>query len=127
MDYIGQDLTERIIFSGGRILNPPPALHLFMLLDKEYSSTMRFLIFLVCTLFAGDTLAKQCLNITIPIHITARTGNYTIDKPTKPLEVTAFIQDYLRSGTNLSETLLSKVEPYVVSNGLKAISLSDGL
>lgn len=64
---------------------------------------MRHLTLFFCTLLAGESLAKQCLNITIPVHITARTGNYTINQPAKPLEVTALIQNYLRTGTNLSE------------------------
>lgn len=71
--------------------------------EKERPENMRHLTLFFCTLLAGESLAKQCLNITIPVHITARTGNYTINQPAKPLEVTALIQNYLRTGTNLSE------------------------
>jgi hypothetical protein len=55
------------------------------------------------------------MNLTIPIEITARTGNYILNEPTSPLEVTAFIQNYLRAGTNYSQALLSETEPYIVS------------
>lgn len=75
---------------------------------------MYFSILVLSALLASPSLAKQCTNITIPIHLTARTGNYTITEPIEPLEVTAFIQEYLRPGKNLSQELLSKSDPYNV-------------
>jgi hypothetical protein len=70
---------------------------------------------LTLVLLASSALAKKCMNLTIPIEITARTGNYILNEPTSPLEVTAFIQNYLRAGTNYSQALLSETEPYIVS------------
>jgi hypothetical protein len=79
-------------------------------LHKMHPSALLAIVFL-----AISALAKKCQNLTIPIEITARTGNYILNEPTTPLEVTTFIQNYLRAGTNYSQALLSETEPYIVS------------
>jgi hypothetical protein len=79
-------------------------------LHKMHPSALLAIAFL-----AISALAKKCQNLTIPIEITARTGNYILNEPTTPLEVTTFIQNYLRAGTNYSQALLSETEPYIVS------------
>jgi hypothetical protein len=71
---------------------------------------------LTIALLASSALAKNCLNLTIPIEITVRTGNYILNEPRTPLEATTFIQNYLRPGTNYSQALLSETEPYIVSS-----------
>jgi hypothetical protein len=79
-------------------------------LHKMHSSAL-----LTIPLLASSALAKKCMNLTIPVGITARTGNYSLNEPSTPLEVTTFIQIYLRAGTNYSQALLSETEPYIVS------------
>ena len=69
---------------------------------------------LIIAFLANAAIAKNCMNLTIPIEITARTGNYVLNEPSTPVEVTTFTQNYLRTGTNYSQALLSETEPYIV-------------
>ncbi|KAI9641852.1 hypothetical protein NHQ30_009719 [Ciborinia camelliae] len=53
------------------------------------------------------TEAKICTDITVPISINARNGNFNIPPLTDAIAVTKFAQDFLRNGQNYSASTLS--------------------
>ncbi|KAI9728679.1 MAG: hypothetical protein M1828_002785 [Chrysothrix sp. TS-e1954] len=71
-------------------------------------------------LLAAIAHAKQCVNITVPVTISARTGVFdNINTPETALDVTTFIQQQTRQGANLTETALSG---YTTTSGTYNIS-----
>lgn len=55
----------------------------------------------------GFIEAKSCTDISIPISIDARNGNFNIPPLSDSIAVTKFAQDFLRSGQNYSASMLS--------------------
>lgn len=62
---------------------------------------------LVVILLAGTAAAKTCMNMTVPVTISARTGVFDIAVPQTNLDATTFIQNNTRQGRNFTETALS--------------------
>ncbi|KAJ8067352.1 hypothetical protein OCU04_004705 [Sclerotinia nivalis] len=65
------------------------------------------LYFVVIAAILSFTEAKVCTNITIPISINARNGNFNIPPLSDAISVTKFAQDFLRNGQNYSASTLS--------------------
>lgn len=62
----------------------------------------------LATLIAATGVsARSCLNLTVPIDISARTGVFNIAVPQTNLDATTFIQNLTRQGRNFSETALT--------------------
>ncbi|KAF7954563.1 hypothetical protein EAE96_005683 [Botrytis aclada] len=55
----------------------------------------------------GFIEAKSCTDISIPISINARNGNFNIPPLSDAIAVTQFAQDFLRAGQNYSASTLS--------------------
>lgn len=66
--------------------------------------------FAALTSFAS---ARKCQNITIPVSISARNGNFNISAPANNIEVTNFILNLARQGHNYTNEIL---------NGYKTVS-----
>ncbi|KAE8452475.1 hypothetical protein EG329_000377 [Mollisiaceae sp. DMI_Dod_QoI] len=58
-------------------------------------------------LFATSAAAKQCINATVPVQISARTGIFDIAIPQMNLEVTDFIFNMTQQGRNFTNTALT--------------------
>ena len=56
---------------------------------------------------AGSAVARNCVNLTIPIDISSRNGVFNIDVPQTNLDATTFIQNTTQQGRNFTETALS--------------------
>lgn len=74
---------------------------------------------LVIVLFAVSTAAKSCVNITVPVDISARTGVFNIAVPQTNLDATTFIQNFTRQGRNFTDLALSG---YTTTSGTYNIS-----
>ncbi|QSZ36697.1 hypothetical protein DSL72_006578 [Monilinia vaccinii-corymbosi] len=53
------------------------------------------------------TEAKTCTDITVPISINARNGNFSVPPLSDNISVTKFAQDFLRAGQNYSASVTS--------------------
>lgn len=62
---------------------------------------------IIVAAFLSFTSAKTCTNITIPISINARNGDFNIPPLSTAIAVPKFAQDFLRRGQNYSEYTLS--------------------
>ena len=62
---------------------------------------------LAVAMLAGSAAAKTCVNMTVPVTISARTGVFDIPVPQTNLGATAFIQNQTQQGRNFTETALS--------------------
>ncbi|CZR57996.1 uncharacterized protein PAC_07886 [Phialocephala subalpina] len=58
-------------------------------------------------LFAASAAAKTCINQTVPVTISARTGIFSLDIPQTNLEVTDFILNMTQQGRNFTNTALT--------------------
>lgn len=58
-------------------------------------------------MLAGSAAAKTCINMTVPVTISARTGVFNIALPETNLDATTFIQNQTQQGRNFTETALS--------------------
>ena len=67
-------------------------------------STLPFLLALCA---APQGFARSCLNMTIPVNVSARTGIFDIAVPHTSLEATTFIQNMTQQGRNFTETALT--------------------
>ena len=65
------------------------------------------LAFLVLTF--GIASARKCQNITVPVTLSARQGIFNISAPASDIDVTNFILDDTRQGTNYTKEVLSGV------------------
>lgn len=65
------------------------------------------LCFLVMATILSLATAKICTNITIPISINARNGNFSIPPLSDAIAVAKFAQDFLRKGQNYSASTMS--------------------
>ena len=73
----------------------------------------------VLILLSSVAAAKNCLNVTIPVDISARQGVFKRIPIENNLDVTAFTQEVTRNGQNYSEVLL---EDYQTVQGSYKIS-----
>lgn len=62
---------------------------------------------LVAVLLAGSVAAKTCINMTVPVTISARTGVFNIAVPQTNFDATTFSQNSTQQGRNFTETALS--------------------
>lgn len=72
-----------------------------------HSSPLAALAFL-----AGLATAKMCMNMTIPISISARQAVFDIDIPQTNLEVTDFILNITQQGRNFTNLTLDWISDY---------------
>lgn len=63
-------------------------------------------LLLFSSLLAGPALAKQCVNFTIPVSITARNGNFSEPTLTSNLDATVFAQNFTSNKGNYTEEAL---------------------
>lgn len=61
---------------------------------------------LALVLLAGSATAKVCMNTTVPVDISARTGVFNIAVPQTDLDATTFIQNNTQQGRNFTEVAL---------------------
>lgn len=71
-------------------------------------------------MLAGSAAAKQCVNLTIPVDISARTGVFNIDVPQTNLDAATFISNQTRQGRNFSDVALTG---YATTSGIYNISV----
>ena len=62
---------------------------------------------LVVAALAGSAAAKTCVNLTIPIDISARTAVFDIQVPQTNLDPTVFIQNLTQQGRNFTDVALT--------------------
>lgn len=62
---------------------------------------------LAVAVLAGSAAAKKCINMTVPVTISARNAVFDIPVPQTNLDATAFIQNQTQQGRNFTETALS--------------------
>jgi len=74
---------------------------------------------LVMAALVGSAVAKTCVNLTVPIEISARTAVFDIEVPQTNLDPTTFIQNLTQHGRNFTETVLSG---YATTSGTYNIS-----
>lgn len=55
---------------------------------------------------AGSVAAKTCMNMSVPVTISARTGVFNIAVPQTNLDATTFAQNQTQQGRNFTETAL---------------------
>lgn len=59
--------------------------------------------------FAGIASARQCQNITVEVHASARNGLFNQSTPVTNIDVTNFILNLSQQGTNYSASVLEGV------------------
>jgi len=80
---------------------------------------MRTSICLTLASLAGFAATKQCMNMSVPVTIAARTGIFNIDVPQTSLDATIFIQNQTQQGRNFSDLALTG---YTTTSGTYNIS-----
>src|ERR1700709_1646751 len=55
---------------------------------------------------ASIVSARQCQNITVPVHASARNGNFNQTTPVTNIDVTNFILNLTQQGTNYTASVL---------------------
>lgn len=68
---------------------------------------MRGLTVTAWAVLAAFATAKKCMNMTVPVTISARTGVFNIAVPQTNLDATTFIQNQTQQGRNFSEVALT--------------------
>ena len=68
---------------------------------------MMYALPLALSLLVSSATAKQCINMTVPVDISARTGIFDIANPQTNLDATTFIQNFTQQGRNFTEVALS--------------------
>lgn len=56
---------------------------------------------------AGVAVARNCVNLTVPIDISSRNGVFNNAVPQSNLDATTFIQNVTQQGRNFTDTALS--------------------
>ena len=74
---------------------------------------------LAAALLVASVAAKTCVNVTVPVDISARTGVFNLAVPQTNLDSTTFIQNLTQQGRNYTETALSG---YATTSGKYDIS-----
>lgn len=64
---------------------------------------------------AGLASARQCQNITVEVHASARNGKFNQTTPVTNIDVTNFILDLTRQGTNYSASVLEGVSHPIIT------------
>ena len=62
---------------------------------------------LALVVLAGSAAAKTCVNMTVPVTISARTGVFNIAVPQTNLDAITFTQNQTQQGRNFTQTALS--------------------
>jgi hypothetical protein len=60
----------------------------------------------ILAIFAASAVAKRCINMTVPVDISARTAVFNLDVPQTNLEATDFIRNQTQQGRNFTNTVL---------------------
>jgi len=79
---------------------------------------MRGLTLFVAVSVIASAYAKQCVNITIPVTINARQGQFNVPTLMSNLDVTTFVQNY-----TLSTMLLSRETTTLVQHSASPMML----
>ncbi len=58
-------------------------------------------------LLATSAAAKECMNMTVSVDISARTAVFNLPVPQTNLEATAFIQNFTQQGRNFTDSALA--------------------
>ena len=67
---------------------------------------MFLLSFVAFTCSVSLVAAKSCINITVPVDISARTGVFNIAVPQTDLDAATFIQNQTQQGRNFTDEAL---------------------
>jgi hypothetical protein len=67
------------------------------------------LLSLAFAALATTGAARQCTNLTIPLHLSARNGVFNLKAPASNIDVTNFFLDLTRQSHNLTNELLTGV------------------
>ena len=70
-------------------------------------------------ILSGFAVAKECMDVTVPISIAARTAKFNVPIPQTNLDATLFIQNITQQGRNFTEASL---EGYTTTSGTYEIS-----
>ena len=70
-------------------------------------------------MLAGSATAQLCMNMTVPVNISARTGVFNIAVPQTNLDATTFVQNNTQQGRNFTEVALLD---YATTSGTYNIS-----
>ena len=71
---------------------------------------MRRSLKIVLACLAAGVAAKQCINATVAVSISARNGAFDLDIPQTRLETTLFTQNFTRQGGNFTAAALTGYE-----------------
>ena len=74
---------------------------------------------LLAVMLAGSAAAKTCINMTVPVTISARTGVFNIAVPQTNSDATTFNQNQTQQGRNFTATALAG---YATTSGTYDIS-----
>ena len=74
---------------------------------------------LIFALLLGLAAARTCVNLTVPVDISARTGVFNLAVPQTNLDSTTFIQNLTQQGRNFTNVALSG---YATTSGIYDIS-----
>jgi hypothetical protein len=62
--------------------------------------------FTTLALITGSVVAKKCVNMTVPVNVSARQGIFTWPVPQSNLEVTEFVLNVTQQGRNFTAAAL---------------------
>ena len=68
---------------------------------------MHVTLALLIGILSTTVAAKTCVNLTVPVDISARNGVFNIAVPETPLDSTTFIQNLTQQGRNFTQTALT--------------------
>jgi len=85
---------------------------------------------LLLVILAGSAAAKVCINQTVTVDISARTGVFNIALPQTNLDATTFIQNITQQGRNFTDVALTgyatTAGTYNISTQFCTPSMSNG-
>jgi len=61
----------------------------------------------VLVALAAPAIARNCVNLTVPINISSRNAVFNLDVPQTNLDATTFIQNNTQQGHNFTDTALT--------------------
>jgi hypothetical protein len=61
----------------------------------------------ILAIFAASAVAKRCINMTVPVDISARTDVFNLNVPQTNLDATDFIRNQTQLGQNFTSTVLT--------------------
>jgi len=70
---------------------------------------MKSSVIAAATAFGTVASAYKCVNLTVPVDLSARNGVFNVSAPQSNIEVTNFVLDLIQQGQNFSATSLQGV------------------